>query len=129
MKLYFGFFFALLKAVKTSTTLKWHIFSILVEAIGTLFVWLDTARLDARSPDTGFTLGDPRGYHAWWYHCGLWGFGFLFLGILLQAALIFSRDAELESIDKRIKDLETLAQQKESQAKSIQNEASDSWSI
>jgi hypothetical protein len=120
MRLSFVGIFEFLQLVKTSTKLKSHIVSIFVEFFGTLFVWLDTKRLDARAPTSGFTLGDPHGF-------GSLGFLLIFCGIIVQAFLIFFHDAELENIDKRIKDLESLALPKESPSKSIQNE--DSWSI
>jgi hypothetical protein len=61
---------------------------IVVEFFGTLFVWLDTVRLNARNPPNGVTLGDPPEYRAWYYHQGLYGFGLLFIGILLQGVYL-----------------------------------------
>jgi hypothetical protein len=67
--------------------LRWG--TILLESLGTLFVWLDTMRLHARNPPHGITLGDPPGYSAWYYHKGLLGFSLLLLGILLQGVCLF----------------------------------------
>ncbi len=61
---------------------------IVVEFFGTLFVWLDTRRLNARNPPR-FGIGDPPGYSAWYYHESVLGFSLLFLGILLQGVCLF----------------------------------------
>jgi hypothetical protein len=61
-----------------------HWAALLIEALGTLFVWLDTVRLNARNPPHGITLGDPAGFTSWYYHGALLGFALLFVGILLQ---------------------------------------------
>jgi hypothetical protein len=58
---------------------------IVFEFFGTLLVWLDTVRLNARNPPQGFSIGDSPKYRAWYYHMGLYGFGLLFIGILLQS--------------------------------------------
>jgi len=62
---------------------------ILLQFFGTLFVWLETLRMNARNPPNGITLGDPPGYSAWYYHKGLIGFSLLFLGILLQGVSLY----------------------------------------
>jgi hypothetical protein len=62
--------------------LRWA--TIVIEVLGTFFVWLDTVRLNARNPPHAITLGDPPGYSAWYFHSGLLGFSLLLLGILLQ---------------------------------------------
>jgi hypothetical protein len=61
---------------------------ILCEFFGTLFVWLDAVRLNARNPRDGVTLGDPPKYKAWYYHMGLYGFALLLVGILLQCVYL-----------------------------------------
>jgi hypothetical protein len=61
---------------------------IVVEFFGTLFVWLDTGRLNARNPPR-FGIGDPPGYSAWYYHKSVLGFSLLLLGILLQGVCLF----------------------------------------
>ncbi len=63
---------------------------IVLEFFGTLFVWLDTVRLNARNPPSGFVIGDPPKYKAWYYHLGLYGFALLFIGILLQGVYLFA---------------------------------------
>jgi hypothetical protein len=60
---------------------------IVLQVLGTLLVWLDMVRLNARNPSDGFTLGDPPGYKAWYYHSGLYGFTLLLIGIVLQGVL------------------------------------------
>ena len=60
-----------------------HWLALLIETLGTLLVWLDTVRLNARNPAEGITLGDPPGYAHWWYHCSFAGFSLLLLGILV----------------------------------------------
>jgi hypothetical protein len=61
---------------------------IVLEFFGTLLVWLDTVRLNARNPPHAFTIGDPPGYTAWYYHKGMHGFALLFIGILLQGVYL-----------------------------------------
>ena len=68
--------------------LRWA--TILLEALGTLLIWLDTARLNARNPRDGFMFGEPEKYKAWYYHLGLYGFALLFIGILLQGVYLFA---------------------------------------
>jgi hypothetical protein len=130
MRLYFNSFLIFLKAVKTKSKLILHFITLIIEAVGTFLVFLETMRLNARAPvDALGTIGDPLQYRYWWYHCGVCGFSFLLAGIIFQAILIFSRDYELENIERRIKRLETVVQSKEHQAVLIQNGASDSYSI
>jgi len=92
--------------VKTNTKILLHLSAIFIETVGTFFVFLDTVRLDARSPVNGITLGDPVGYGSWYYHFGIEGFILLFLGIIFQTVLIFFHDAELENIERRIERIE-----------------------
>jgi hypothetical protein len=74
--------------VGAMTLLRWAI--LFVEFFGTLLVWLDTVRLNARNPPGGVTLGDPAKYKARYYHMGLHGFALLFIGILLQGVYLFA---------------------------------------
>ena len=62
--------------------LRWA--TMVLEALGTLFIWLDTVRLNARNPPDGFVIGDRPGYRAWYFHSGVLGFSLLLLEILLQ---------------------------------------------
>ena len=41
---------------------------IVLEFIGTVLVWLDAVRLNARNPPKAFNIGDAPGYDAWYYH-------------------------------------------------------------
>ncbi len=43
--------------------LRWA--TIVLEVLGTLLIWLDTVRLNARNPPHGFMIGDAPGYGAW----------------------------------------------------------------
>ena len=70
--------------------LRWT--PIVIEFFGTVLVWLDTQRINARNPPDGWVIGDKRGYEAWYYHRADLGFALLLFGILLQgASLAFER--------------------------------------
>ena len=64
--------------------LRWT--PIVIEFFGTVLVWLDTQRINARNPPEGWVIGDKPGYSAWYYHRAGLGFALLLLGILLQGA-------------------------------------------
>jgi hypothetical protein len=115
-------FSALMRLMKASRILKGHIIAIFIEALGTLFVFLDALRLDARSPANGFGLGDLPGYQHWYYHRGIMGFLFLFAGILSQLVLVFLQSAELENIEKRLRAVEQAIAAKEPPKDSSQGE-------
>jgi Na+-transporting methylmalonyl-CoA/oxaloacetate decarboxylase gamma subunit len=69
-----------------------HAIALFIEAVGTLFIFLDTKRLNARFPsEPGVigTVGDPLGYRVWYYHCAELGFTLLFLGILIAAFVLW----------------------------------------
>jgi hypothetical protein len=69
-----------------------HAGALLVEAVGTLFIFLDVKRMNARFPSEPpgvlGTLGDPVGYHVWYYHRAGMGFGLLFAGMILAAFVL-----------------------------------------
>lgn len=73
--------------------LQW--FALFCEGIGTAAVFLDAKRINARLPKTGFTIGDPKGYDAWFYRQGLWGLGLLLAGIVLQGIVLALEHAAL----------------------------------
>ena len=66
---------------------------IFLEFLGTILIWLDTVRINARTSSREYGLGNPLGdvgkYKHWYYRQGLPGFGLLFTGILLQAVYLF----------------------------------------
>jgi hypothetical protein len=64
--------------------LRWT--PIVIEFFGTVLVWLDTQRINARNPPDGWVIGDKPGYGAWHYHRADLGFALLLFGILLQGA-------------------------------------------
>jgi hypothetical protein len=69
--------------------------ALFMEALGTIFVWLDTVRLNARNPPAGITLGDPPGYSSWYFHSALFGFAILFLGILITGLALLLEHMEI----------------------------------
>jgi hypothetical protein len=66
---------------------------IFLEFLGTILIWLDTVRINARTSSREYGLGNPLGdlgkYKRRYYRQGLPGFGLLFAGILLQAVYLF----------------------------------------
>ena len=66
-----------------------HAFALFVEALGTFFIWLDTARINARLPQGGIMFGDAKGYEAWYHHSALLGFSLLGSGILLAGVCLW----------------------------------------
>ena len=73
--------------------LQW--FALFCEAIGTVAVFFEAIRINARMPKDAFTIGDPKGYDAWIYHQGLRGFGLLLAGIVLQGIVLALEHAAL----------------------------------
>jgi hypothetical protein len=57
---------------------------IVLEFVGTVLVFLDAMRLNARHPPDATWAGDLAGYEAWYYHKAAFGFALLLLGITLQ---------------------------------------------
>jgi hypothetical protein len=82
-----------------SLRLFWHKIALGFEAVGTLFIFLDTRRLSARTPPEGFTLGDPIEFRHWYFHCAALGFGLLFLGILVSASVLWREHVALGEDD------------------------------
>jgi hypothetical protein len=76
-----------------------------METLGTILVWLDAVRLNARNPARGVTLGDPPGYEFWWYHSSFVGFSLLLLGILIAAVSLFLEHKDLSCRAHRQKEL------------------------
>jgi hypothetical protein len=86
------------------TKIVLHWIALFIEALGTLLVWLDTERLNARFPsEPGVigTVGDPLGYRVWYYHCSTVGFLLLFLGILVAGFVLLLEHQELHHRKKK----------------------------
>lgn len=65
-----------------------HTGALLIETVGTWFIFMDAKRMDARNPVNAITMGDPMEYRHWYYHFGLWGFRLLFAGIILAGFVL-----------------------------------------
>jgi len=64
--------------------------ALLLQFIGTLFVWFDTERISyAIQPGRAVLTDDPR-WKAWRYNKSKLGFALLFIGILLQGVYLFA---------------------------------------
>ena len=66
-----------------------HAVALGIETVGTFFIFLDTLRLNARTPPDAVAIRDPAGYAAWYFHCAIFGFAMLFLGILIAGFCLF----------------------------------------
>ena len=70
-----------------------HGVALFIEAVGTLFIYLDTCRLNARLPSEPLgvlaTFGDPVPYRAWYYHRASLGFALLFIGIIVAGFVLW----------------------------------------
>ncbi len=67
-----------------------------IEAVGTLFIWLDTVRLSAVAYAVGFASyeGEPKQFAHWYYHSATLGFALLFLGMLVAATVLWLQHRE-----------------------------------
>jgi hypothetical protein len=64
--------------------------ALLLQFIGTLFVWFDTERISyAIQPGRVVLTDDPK-WKAWRYNKSKLGFALLFFGILLQTVYLFA---------------------------------------
>ena len=75
-----------------------HAVALIIEAVGTLFIFLDVRRMNARFPsEPGVigTVGDPLGYRVWYYHCADFGFAMLFLGMIVAGVVLWLEHATL----------------------------------
>ena len=64
--------------------------ALLLQFIGTLFVWFDTERISyAIQPGRAVLTDDPK-WKSWRYNKSKLGFALLFIGILLQGAYLFA---------------------------------------
>jgi hypothetical protein len=64
--------------------------ALLLQVIGTLFVWFDTERISyAVQPGRVVLTDDPK-WKAWRYNKSKLGFALLFIGILVQAVSLFA---------------------------------------
>jgi hypothetical protein len=71
--------------------LKLHFCALILEALATLFIFLEAARFDAMAGILGYAsfAGEPVKYQHWYYHCGVLGFAFLVTGILVSACCLY----------------------------------------
>ena|SRR6266581_9658887 len=61
-----------------------------IEALGTVFIFLDVVRLNARFPPRALgTIGDPLQYRVWYYHASVPRLALLFLGIFITAIVLW----------------------------------------
>jgi hypothetical protein len=67
-----------------------HLVALLIEAIGTLFILLDTYRISELAKEIGHSdAGDePAALHPWYFHSAVPGFGLLFAGMLLAGIIL-----------------------------------------
>ena len=69
-----------------------HAAALLIEAVGTMFIFLDTVRINAQLHAAGLTSYDgepPAPYRAWYYHAPVLGFGLLYFGILVAGYVLW----------------------------------------
>jgi hypothetical protein len=80
-----------------------HYVALVVEFIGTLFIFLDALRFNARfPPDALFTVGDPIPYRHWWFHQAPLGFLVLLLGIVSQGYLLWIENDAIRRATKAL---------------------------
>lgn len=69
-----------------------HAIAIILESIGTLFLFLNAQFMEAKFPsinDPTITFNIPKGFEAWYYRCSTLGFALLFLGILSASCCLW----------------------------------------
>jgi hypothetical protein len=64
--------------------------ALLLQFIGTLFVWFDTERISYAIQSGRAVLTDDPKWKAWRYNKSKLGFTLLFIGILLQGVYLFA---------------------------------------
>ena len=71
--------------------LRFHSAALVIEAIGTLFIYLDVVRINVQlqAVDASYAGGPPPGYRGWIYHSALLGFALLFLGMILAGIVLW----------------------------------------
>ena len=77
--------------------LRCHTVALVIETIGTFFIFLDTVRLNSMVGILGYTSfnGEPEKFHAWYYHSAPFGFLLLLVGILLSGVCLWLEHASL----------------------------------
>ena len=63
--------------------------ALLLQFIGTLFVWFDTERISYAIQPGRLVLTDDAKWKAWRYNKAKLGFALVFIGILLQGVYLF----------------------------------------
>ena len=67
-----------------------HAIALLIETVGTVFILLDTVRMDAYIHlFSVYPGGEIAEYQHWYYHSARLGFAMLFLGILFAAFVLW----------------------------------------
>ncbi|MGD0253139.1 MAG: hypothetical protein ABSC01_10640 [Verrucomicrobiota bacterium] len=82
-----------------------HSVALVIEFIGTVFIFLDALRLDAqlRSADTFAYDGNPPiAYRHWYYQSAELGFALLLLGILAQGYLLWIENGAIRRAAKAL---------------------------
>ena len=80
------------------TRIALHWIALFVETFGTLFLLLDVVRVNSMVSIVGYASfnGEPEKFHAWYYHCAVFGFALLFLGILVAGFSLLLEHQELQ---------------------------------
>ena len=83
----------------TKLRLILHSLALVLEFFGTVFIFLDVLRMNARFPSEPpgvlGTFGDPLEYRVWYYHRATFGFALLFSGIFLGAICLWLEHAHI----------------------------------
>ena len=69
-----------------------HSVALIVEAIGTVFILLDTVRMNAEihiAGSIGYDRQPPMFYRHWYYNAPVLGFSLLFFGMLVAAFVLW----------------------------------------
>jgi hypothetical protein len=72
--------------------LYYHSVALVIEAIGTFFIFMDAVRMNAQLHAAGtvdYAGGAPPGYTSWIYHQATLGFLLLFLGMLAAGFVLW----------------------------------------
>jgi hypothetical protein len=69
-----------------------HAVALIIEAVGTFFILLDTIRMENQLHASGYaSYGGEESlpYHNWYYHSVVLGFSLLFLGMIIAAFVLW----------------------------------------
>jgi hypothetical protein len=81
-----------------SKKLLLHKTALLIEVVGTAFIFLDSVRMNAqlRAVDASYAGGPPPGYQAWYFDSGPLGFALLFAGMIFAGFVLYLEHKELK---------------------------------